>query len=93
MLGAEGMRGNGIVPHDAADVWYLLGVLNTQVVEAWLRETGTTFRGGWLNCEIRFIRDIPIRDALNSEERRLRALNALEEWGPSDHCRVLIEIE
>ena len=27
------------------------------------------------------------------EQVRVRALNGLDEWGPSDHCRLLIEIE
>ena len=24
---------------------------------------------------------------------RARAMNEVEEWGPSDHCRILIEVE
>jgi endonuclease/exonuclease/phosphatase family metal-dependent hydrolase len=24
---------------------------------------------------------------------KVRALNSVEEWGPSDHCRVMIELE
>ena len=27
------------------------------------------------------------------ESIRARALNGVEEWGPSDHCRILIEID
>jgi hypothetical protein len=66
-----GAGGNAIVPPDPQDMWYLLGVLNSRTVEAYVRETGTAFRGGYLNCEIRFIRDIPIRTGLSAEERRI----------------------
>lgn len=27
------------------------------------------------------------------ESETVRALNGVDEWGPSDHCRLLIEIE
>lgn len=66
--GAAG--GNAIVASDIASMWYLLGLLNSRVVEAYLREVGTRFRGGWLNCEIRFLRGIPVPNLATSEHRR-----------------------
>lgn len=57
--GAAG--GNAIVPHDPANLLFLAGLLNSSLIETSLRQTGTKFRGGYLNCEIRFIRDLPIK--------------------------------
>jgi len=62
MFSGGGAGGNAIVAQDTSTMWYLLGLLNSRAVEAYLRETGTQFRGGYLNCEIRFLRDIPVPD-------------------------------
>jgi hypothetical protein len=47
---------------------FLLGVLNSYLAERWIRAKGTPFRGGYLNCEIRFIRDFPIRLPQNAHQ-------------------------
>lgn len=57
--GAAG--GNAIVPKDSANLLLFAGILNSSLLDAIKRTSGTRFRGGWLNCEIRFIRDLPIK--------------------------------
>jgi len=46
-------------------------MLNSAFAENWIRINGTPFRGGYLNCEIRFIRDIPIKLPETAEENIL----------------------
>lgn len=67
--GAAG--GNAIVPTDPTHLLLLAGILNSKLIETSLRQTGTKFRGGYLNCEIRFIRDLPIKLPKTPEERKL----------------------
>lgn len=67
--GAAG--GNAIVPNDPSQLLFLAGLLNSRLIETSLRQTGTKFRGGYLNCEIRFIRDLPIKLPKTAAERKL----------------------
>jgi hypothetical protein len=67
--GAAG--GNAIVPNDASLLFFIAGVLNSRLIEAQLRQTGTKFRGGYLNCEIRFIRDLPIKLPTTADDKML----------------------
>ncbi len=67
--GAAG--GVAIVPKSGVDYSYLLGVLNSSFADGWIRANGTAFRGGYLNCEIRFIRDLPIKLPESAAEKRL----------------------
>lgn len=67
--GAAG--GNAIIPHDSALFHLFAGILNSRLIEAQLRQTGTKFRGGYLNCEIRFIRGLPIKLPTNAAEKKL----------------------
>jgi hypothetical protein len=61
-----------IIPNEGIDAYYLLGVLNSRLVEHHLRTVnGPGFRGGYLNCEIRFLRDIPIQFPRNAKEDRI----------------------
>jgi hypothetical protein len=57
--GAAG--GNAIIPHDPRQMYFLAGLLNSSLIERILHQTGTKFRGGYLNCEIRFIKDLPVK--------------------------------
>ena len=64
--------GNAIVPSDSANLLLLAEILNSSLLDAIKRESGTPlFRGGWLNCEIRFIRDLPIKLPETAGERKL----------------------
>jgi hypothetical protein len=67
--GAAG--GNAIVPHDPTHLLFLAGLLNSRLMETSLRQTGTKFRGGYLNCEIRFIRDLPIKLPTTTADKKL----------------------
>jgi hypothetical protein len=67
--GAAG--GVAIVPNSDVVPHLLLGILNSKIVDDWIRACGTPFRGGYLNCEIRFIRDIPIKIPQTTEDKNL----------------------
>lgn len=66
--GAAG--GVAIVPPRDVDPWFLMGVLNSALIETHVRLRGQAFRGGWLNCEIRFIRNLPIQLPRTAAEKR-----------------------
>jgi len=65
--GAAG--GVAIAPRDGCAPMFLLGVLNSRWAEKFIRTHGTPFRGGYLNCEIRFLRDIPIAELESAPSR------------------------
>ena len=48
---------------------FLLGILNSRWAERFTRTRGTPLRGGYLNCEIRFLRDIPIAELESAASR------------------------
>jgi len=66
-----GAGGNAIIPTQGVPPRLLLGILNSRVTEAQLRISGTVFRGGWLNCEIRFLRGLRIKLPNTPTERKL----------------------
>ncbi len=67
--GAAG--GNAIVPNDKEAFQFLAGLLNSRLVELFIRENGTQFRGGWLNCEVRFIRDVPVAQLVTVQAKNV----------------------
>lgn len=67
--GAAG--GVAIVPRDSMNTPLLLGIVNSKLAEYLIRINGTPFRGGYLNCEIRFIRDLPIKLPATAEDKKL----------------------
>ena len=67
--GAAG--GVAIIPGPKTDPMLLLGILNSRLADHWIRTNGTPFRGGYLNCEIRFIRDLPIKIPTTAEDKKL----------------------
>jgi hypothetical protein len=67
--GAAG--GVAIVPNRGVNPFLLLGILNSKLADHLIRAFGTPFRGGYLNCEIRFIRDLPIKLPETKEEKKL----------------------
>jgi len=64
-----GAGGNAIVPTTRTEFDYFMGLLNSRLVEAYVGQTGTKFRGGWLNCEVRFIRGIPVPVLRNDSDK------------------------
>lgn len=69
--GAAG--GVAIVPRPKTEPLLLLGILNSRLADHWIRTNGTPFRGGYLNCEIRFIRNLPIKLPTTAEDKKLAA--------------------
>ncbi|MGE3802633.1 MAG: N-6 DNA methylase [Candidatus Kapaibacterium sp.] len=69
--GAAG--GYGIIPNDDVRFEYLLSVLNSNVLEWYLKEISSVMRGGWYSFESRYISQLPIRtiDLANTEDVRL----------------------
>ncbi|MCC6284377.1 MAG: Eco57I restriction-modification methylase domain-containing protein [Phycisphaerales bacterium] len=67
--GAAG--GVAIVPTKQIDGMLLMGILNSKLADNWIRANGTPFRGGYLNCEIRFIRDLPIKLPTTPADKKL----------------------
>ncbi len=53
--------GYGILPKPPYSSEYLLGLLNSQLLEWYIHQTATQMRGGWFSYESRFIRSLPIR--------------------------------
>jgi type I restriction-modification system DNA methylase subunit len=47
---------------------YLLGLLNSKLLEWFVHQTATQMRGGWFSYEARFIRGLPIRTISDSEK-------------------------
>ena len=66
-----GAGGNGIIPKDKKLFAFLMGILNSSFAEVYVRQNGTQFRGGYLNCEIRFIKDIQIAILRDSYDKQL----------------------
>jgi hypothetical protein len=80
--------GYGILPTAGYEPEYLLGLLNSRLLDWVVKQTATSMRGGWYSFESRFIRDLPIavpmesldggaspREAIVDGVRRLLALN------------------
>ncbi len=47
-----------------------MGILNSKFGDDWIRTNGTPFRGGYLNCEIRFLRSFPIKLPETADEKK-----------------------
>ncbi len=58
--------GYGILPSPLVSRYYLLGLLNSKLLQWYLRQYSTMMRGGWFSYESRFIRDLPIKLLNNS---------------------------
>jgi len=52
--------GYGILAKDDMNVFYLLGLLNSKVLDWYIRKTSTQMRGGYFSFESRFIKHLPI---------------------------------
>jgi len=53
--------GYGILPNPGIRPEFLLGLLNSRLLDFFLHQTATQMRGGWFSYEARFIRHLPIR--------------------------------
>jgi len=68
--GAAG--GYGILPKESINAKYLLGLLNSCLLDWFHHQSSTRFRGGYLSYESRFIKSLPIRaiDFKNPKEKK-----------------------
>ena len=57
--GAAG--GYGILVSDAYTREYILGLINSKLLNWFLKQISSSFRGGWFSAESRFIRHLPMR--------------------------------
>lgn len=53
--------GYGVILPMTVNPLYILGLLNSKLLDWYLHRISTTFRGGWFSYEARFIRHLPIR--------------------------------
>ncbi|MBN1788772.1 MAG: Eco57I restriction-modification methylase domain-containing protein [Sedimentisphaerales bacterium] len=61
-----------LIPSTGLDPLFLIGILNSKLIEQYVRlKNGPGFRGGYLNCEIRFLRDIPIQIPHSSSQKTI----------------------
>jgi hypothetical protein len=60
--------GYGILALPEISREYLLGLLNSKLLEWFIRQTATQMRGGWFSYEARFIRGLPIRTVEDLEK-------------------------
>ena len=69
--GAAG--GYGILPKESINPKYLLGLLNSKLIDWFHHRITTNFRGGYSSYESRFIKSLPIRtiDFNNSAEKAI----------------------
>jgi len=65
--------GYGIIPAKGINPLFLLGLLNSKILDWFLQKTSSNFRGGWFSYESRFISHIPIRriDFDNPSEKKM----------------------
>jgi len=60
-----------VIPSEGISPLFLMGVLNSHLIERDIRQkNGPGFRGGYLNCEIRFLRDVPIQLPKSDMQKR-----------------------
>jgi hypothetical protein len=58
--------GYGILALPEISREFLLGLLNSKLIEWFIHQTATQMRGGWYSYEARFIRGVPIRTIISS---------------------------
>jgi hypothetical protein len=75
----------------------LLGLLNSKLLEWFIKQTATQMRGGWYSFEARFIRNIPIippNQSLNKITNLVEQMLSLNKQLPNaktDHEKTLIQ--
>lgn len=70
--GAAG--GYGILPGDGQSSPFLLGLLNSKVLDWCLRQSTTPMKGGWRSYEARYIRELPIPEATAAQRSLIEQL-------------------
>ncbi|MEP6925118.1 MAG: hypothetical protein ABI954_11685 [Pyrinomonadaceae bacterium] len=66
--------GYGILANPDNSRLYILGLLNSRLLEWFIHQTATSMRGGWFSYESRFIRHLPIRQ-INFTDKNEKAMH------------------
>ena len=69
--------GYGLLSSEGYEPEYLLGLLNSRLLDWVVKQTATSMRGGWYSFESRFIRDLPIAAPTNSQGAGASAREAI----------------
>jgi hypothetical protein len=66
--------GYGLLVSEGHDRLFILGLLNSRVLEWFIRQTATRMRGGYFSFEARFIRSLPIK-AIDPKSTKEKAVH------------------
>ena len=66
--------GYGIIPRSPYRPEFLLGLLNSRVLDFYHHKIATSMRGGWYSYEARFIKRLPIANASEAERKAVEGL-------------------
>jgi len=66
--------GYGLLVHEKYSDLYLLGLLNSRLLDWCVKQVSTQMRGGWYSYESKYIRDIPIALGKPPQQKELIAL-------------------
>lgn len=66
--------GYGLIPKTREDSLFLLGILNSKVVDWFIRQTSTQMRGGYYSFESKYIKHIPIPKASKKDKDAIAQL-------------------
>jgi hypothetical protein len=72
--------GYGVLPVAEVSPEYLLGILNSRVVDFYHHKVATSMRGGWYSYESRFIRNLPIAPASQQQRFRIAGIVSYLIW-------------
>jgi adenine-specific DNA-methyltransferase len=72
--------GYGIIPKPGFGPEFLLGLLNSRTVDFYHHNVATSMRGGWYSYEARFIKNLPIITASDSEQKTIEVIVAYLLW-------------
>lgn len=69
--GGGGGGGYGILLHDASNYEYILGLLNSQLLNWFVQKITTPFHSGWFAYNKQFIEQLPIKLPETVEDKKL----------------------
>lgn len=72
--------GYGLLPKPPVRAEFLLGILNSPVIDFYHHRIATQMRGGWFSYESRFIKNLPIASSAPSQQGAIIRLSELLLW-------------
>ena len=70
-VGGGNAGGYGIIPKDENNLLYLLGLLNSNLMDFYLHKHSSKFRGGFFSYARRFIQNCPIPKATKAQQTKI----------------------